>query len=292
MKTLDPNILSIITDKKTVRIFVFSDSHIFGARCYLAHGCLDKKGNFIVQTPEQEEMEQGLIEALKKEGSFDIVFLLGDLIEGRNIKAGGLDLVNADTDVAVMAAVKSISDILRIISPKVVISIPGSQYHNADGGSDLDFRVTKFLSLAFPEIAFLYGPKAYVKIGDLIYLLSHHLGGDYKKTPFAAINRSYENELRYASKYNLEVPNVYGFGHLHRSMQPTVLEDGENIFYGFVAPCQKIGDTHLERGQYRTIPDIGYMVLEQDGIDLWGRTVRTYKPYGKVIDYRKEMGIF
>jgi hypothetical protein len=276
-------------------MIVLSDLHIGGLECLLHSTARDTKGNHIRQTVQQEMMWNNLITRLKEEPQPDILNFLGDLVEGRNPKVGGLDIINTDTDVMTTWATEALSEIIDILKPKMVLSVQGSAYHQQDGGSDLDYRITKNLSLIHRDIPFIYDQKLYVKLGEKIHLYNHYIGGDWKNPPFPFLTRVYTDLLNGAFDTGLfeKMPTVIGYGHLHMSQTPVVIKPSDvNPGYGFVGACQKIGDSHLSRGPFLRHPHIGYLSIIQDGVDMSGKFIRTYKPYLDETDLRNKITIF
>ena len=53
--------------------------------------------------------------------------------------------------------------------------------------------------------------------------------------------------------------------------------NGKNPVYGFVAPCQKMPDVHCSQGPMGAFWEIGYLNIEQNGIELNGKYVNTYR---------------
>jgi hypothetical protein len=278
-----------IIKKELLRMLVLSDLHIGAVEAILHALARDRKGNIVSQTEMQKLLYEGLISNLKKE-KIDILILLGDLVEGRNLKVGGLDIINTDTNVMTYWAYEMLSEIIDILKPKIVIGVQGSAYHIADGGSDMDERVIRKLSANFSHIDFLYDQKIYAKIGDKIWYLVHKLGGDWKNPPFAVMSRVWTDLQKSTFKNGLPVPTVIGAGHTHNAQSPVIIQPSDNDpVYGFVSPCQKIGDSFTGGGSFLRYPDIGYLSMEQNGTDLSGRFVRTYKQYAQKKDISKKL---
>lgn len=271
-----------LSDEPNHRIAVFSDFHVGGDLCYKPSNAKFKNGEISPQNIHQEGMEKGLLQSVKEQKKVDVILTLGDMVEGRNIRAGGLELSTTDTDVMAKWAVESISPLIETLQPKYYLAVSGSAYHRQDGGSDMDYRIVRELSLRYPDIEFYYGQKARFILGQKTWLLSHFLGGEWKNSHWPALNKVFQDLLEARWMNTEPMPGVVGFGHKHIAWPVSPISHGEKeTFYGFVAGCMKLGDEFLSRTPYNKRPSIGYMIIEQEDLELTGKFIKTYEPWKK-----------
>ena len=165
LKIRDPNFFpAIVSKKKNHKIIVISDTHVGGITGYLPSGCVDERGNLQHQTIHQEIMEKNLKSELKKVGKIDELVFLGDMVDGKNVKAGGLDISNVNTDCQVQWAYLMAKSFIEILEPKIIMGLNGSNYHVEDS---LDRRVLRRLSKEYPNIEVYFGnPSLKFFLGD------------------------------------------------------------------------------------------------------------------------------
>ena len=119
---IDANLAAkLISEEKDFKIIVISDTHIGGRTGYLPSGCMHERGEDHPQTVHQETMEKNLLLALKSIGQVDVVVFLGDMLDGKNGKAGGLDIGNTNTDIQIEWAVLFANSIVDILKPKYLL---------------------------------------------------------------------------------------------------------------------------------------------------------------------------
>jgi len=273
---IDANLAAklISTDNK-FKIVVLSDAHVGGRTGYLPTGCKHERGEDQAQTIHQETMEKNLLKALKRVGRVDIVIFLGDMIDGRNVKAGGLDIGNTNTDVQIRWAMLFAKSVLDILNPKYVLGLAGSDYHVE---SSSDRTLLYQISLHYPNTDVFYGENLKFILGDKLWYLAHRFiegaskGGTLEK---------YWNKLCTKTFGRERTPEVIGYGHVHQAQNPYQIKNGPNPVYGFVSPCQKVPDAFCSKGSMGTFWEIGFMYLKQKGGKLTGEYVNTYE-YWKI----------
>jgi hypothetical protein len=286
-KIIDPNFFPpIISKKKFHRIIIISDTHIGGVTGYLSIGCVDERGNVQYQTVHQEIMEKNLLFELSKIGSVDIVIFLGDMIEGKNPKAGGMDVSNVNTDIQIDWAVLFGKSIIDILKPKIVLGLHGSDYH-VESGSDK--RLIYQLSLHYSEIDFYFGqPSLKFFLGDKLWYLQHRFTGN--SNCIVGVLERYWNMINKLHWDRGRTPDVIGYGHIHKAVNPFQLMNGKNPVYAFVAPCQKVPDSFCSKGPVGALHEIGFMYMEQDGVELTGKFYNTYRYWdNKKVNQYKEI---
>lgn len=276
-KVIEPDLKPIVISKeKNFKIIALSDFHVGGAYGYLPSGCIDRKGREHPQDIHQELKEQNLLKELINIGEVDVVLLLGDMIEGNMKKSGGLDVLDINMDVQVQwtsdLALKPIIDILK---PKYVIGCTGSEYHVS---AHADLMVTERLSNQFQNIKFYHGyPSAKFELGDKLWNLIHN-GSIGSVSVVGALDRQWKKH--YIEHYDMgtRCPEVWVYGHIHQAQVPVSITNGPNPVYGMVVPCQKRPDPFCNsRGNVYW--DCGFLYIEQEEKDLWGRYINTYKSW-------------
>lgn len=273
-KIIDPNYKAfIITRKKNLLIAIFADTHIGGVTAYLSSGCFDERGNVHLQNKDQIKMEVNLLTSLIKMGKVDVVIFLGDMVEGKNSKAGGLDVGNVNTDCQVEWALRFAISVCDILKPKYILGLNGSDYHVENS---LDRRLLHRISLHYPNTDVYYGnPTLKFILGDKLWFLSHQAIEGASK---AGTLERYWNKICTKTFGRERTPEVIGYSHIHQAQNPYQIKNGKHPVYGFIAPCMKLPDMFCGKGPTGTYWEIGYMKLEQEGKLLRGEYVNTY-PY-------------
>ncbi len=272
LKIIDPNKYPIVVSKdKDFKIVVLSDAHIGSRTGYLPSGCKHEREEEQPQTTDQVTMEKNLLKSLTKIGKVDILILLGDMIEGKNSKAGGLDIGNVNTDVQVEWAFLFGKSVIDILQPKHVLGLNGSEYHTE---GTLDRRLLHRLSLHYTNTDFYYGTYLKFFLGDKYWYLQHRFIDGVSK---AGTLEKYWDKLHKMSWDRGRTPDVIGYGHTHKAQNPVQLVNGKQPVYGFVAPCQKMPDMFCSQGPVGAFWEIGFMYIEQEGVELYGRYINTYR---------------
>jgi len=256
------------------KVVVIGDMHTGSKYGYLPHEAVTKEGVQITQTKWQRTMETNLLSEFKKIGEVDILIVMGDTCEGKQVKIAGITLSDADTDSMVKWATKSILDICKLLKPKIIIAVKGTDYHVSTGiGGDLDYQVAS--NLAYSGYKVLYGyPTANVRIGNLKWKLKHKYPTAMNITP--PMEKVYKEVCADAKAKGYEVPDVFGWGHAHQCVEPHRIYS--TSAYAFIAPCLKLNDPHIEEATYVKRPDIGFLYIEQDADGyLNGRFIRIFK---------------
>lgn len=271
-KIIDSNLAAmLISTGKNYKIIVISDTHIAGRTGYLPKGCKHERGEDQLQTIHQVTMEKHLLLALKGIGKADVVIFLGDMIDGRNAKAGGLDVSNVNTDIQVEWAMIFAKSVLDILKPKYVLGLSGSDYHVE---SLLDKRLLHSISLHYPNTEVFFGDNLKFVLGDKLWYLAHRFIEGASK---GGTLERYWNKLCTKTFGRERTPDIIGYGHVHQAQNPYQIKNGPNPVYGFVCPSQKVPDSFCSKGSMGTFWEIGFMYLEQKGTRLTGEYVNTYE---------------
>jgi hypothetical protein len=259
-----------ISKEKYYKLIALADTHMGSETAYLPSGCKDKRGNSITQTPDQVIMERNLITSLKQRGVVDGILTMGDMVEGKNPKSGGLDVSNIDVNMQIDFGVKFFEQVIEITKPKFILGIDGSHYH---GESTADRQLLYLLSLKYPNIDIYYGSNLKFILGDKLWYLQHFFNGASK----AGTLERYWDKLHKSHWDENRTPDVIGFAHTHKAQNPYQIMNGEKPVYGFVCPCQKRRDTFTDKNPLDGKWEIGYLYLEQDNEELWGKYYNTFK---------------
>jgi hypothetical protein len=216
-------------------------------------------------------MEQNLLLALRNIGEVDIVIFLGDMVDGKNGKAGGLDIGNVNTDVQIEWGALFAKSILDILKPKYLLGLSGSEYHVENG---LDRRLLHTIHLHYPDMNVFYGDNLKFILGEKLWYLAHRF---IEGTSKGGTLERYWNKFCTKTFGRERTPDVIGYGHVHQAQNPYQIKNGPNPVYGFVCPSQKVPDSFCSKGSMGTFWEIGFMYLEQKGTRLTGEYVNTYE---------------
>jgi hypothetical protein len=269
---IDANLAAkLISTDKNFKIIVISDTHIGGRTGYLPSGCKHERGENHLQTIHQETMEKNLLLELKNVGQVDLVITLGDMIDGRNAKAGGMDIGNVNTDVQIEWAMLFAKSVLDILKPKYVLGLSGSDYHVE---TILDRSFLHRVSLHYTNMDVFFGENLKFILGDKLWYLAHRFIEGASK---GGTLERYWNKLCTKTFGRERTPDIIGYGHVHQAQNPYQIKNGPNPVYGFVCPSQKVPDAFCSKGSMGTFWEIGFMYLEQKGTRLTGEYVNTYE---------------
>jgi hypothetical protein len=270
-KILDPNKApAVITTQKDLRYAIFADGHAGSNFGFLSSNCCDERGNPYPQNKEQKKSEKNLIAELDKVGKVDVLQYLGDMADGKNSKAGGLDVGNVNTDVQVEWAINLGKTIIDRLKPSIVMGINGSDYHV---DNSLDRQIIRGLSLIYPDIEFYYGTQLKVIFGDKLWFLNHRFAEGVSK---AGSLEKFWNKLHSELYGRGRTPDVIGYGHIHKAQNPYQIKNGPNPVYGFVSPGLKLPDSFCSKNPSGTHWEIGFMLIEQKGVKMTGEYINTY----------------
>lgn len=267
----------VITKQKDHKIFAMGDLHMASNTSSRPKGCKDERGNDVLQTIQQETMDKNLNfetnNLVAKEGTMDEVFMLGDMMEGQNIKAFGADIGNVNVDVQLEWAMIALRPLLNVLKPKRIFGVTGSEYHT---GHSADRMLLRRIAIEYPNIDVYYGTTLKFYLGDKLWFLAHRF------VEGVSIGASLERYWRdmHVKHYNRgRTPDAVMYGHIHQARNPYQIMTGENPVYVSVCPCQKYPDEFCTVNSSKGVPrwDIGFMYMEQNGVYLSGKYVCTYE---------------
>lgn len=271
-KIIDPNLMPmVVTTEKNLKIVTIGDAHIGGRTGYLPSNCTHERGEPNEQTIHQVTMERNLLSELNKVGKVDVLIFLGDMIEGRNASAGGLDISNVNTDLQLEWAFLAAKSWIEILDPKYILGNAGSVYHN---DTVLDAALLRRISHHYPDKSVYYGDILKFIIGDKLWFLGHKCSEGVSK--LGTLERYWNKHL--SNSYQKQrVPEVIGYAHIHKAQSPAQIKNGPNPVYGFICPCQKMLDPFCSKDPIAPFWEIGFMYLEQNGVRLKGEYINTYE---------------
>jgi hypothetical protein len=101
----------------------------------------------------------------------DFVFSMGDLIEGKGTKSGGVELVTSDMEEQCAMAISAFTSIkLKCKKGVKIVGVYGTDYHTSTGGDDWENHIAE--SVGFSKI----GAHEWVEVNGCVFDLKHHLG--------------------------------------------------------------------------------------------------------------------
>ena len=257
----------LFKDKEDIKILVTGDWHVGDRHGILPRKPTDITGGGVNPSPAQRSMHRQLTKALKEIGHVDLLLIMGDSCEGKQLKSFGVPLNDSDTDNQVnWAAELYMETFFDYCSPEKVLSIMGTPYHVMVGiGGNLDYQFTAKIA-GMSDVIFGY-PNAVFKLGKnkLLWDLQHRVS-------IATVNRlmPYEKIIRtYAQNVANDggvVPDVMGRAHNHGICYAAVnVSDGRIPRIGFNAACLKGEDTYGATLPYPSTPKIGVTTMSQKG---------------------------
>lgn len=114
----------------------------------------------------QREAWRWYCDVIKKLQPIDILFEMGDMIDGRGEKSGGTELITTDTNEQNTMAVQSIEQ----VRAKRIVGVYGSPYHTAPGYADNEDAIAD----AFGR-KFTLGAKEFPDVNGKIFYLKHRV---------------------------------------------------------------------------------------------------------------------
>jgi len=139
-----------------------------------SHHIREKKGG-ITKRNKWFRIQHSLWEAfdsiLASLPKLDFVFSLGDLIDGKAPKSGGVELITTDTQEQCDMAIEIFEHIRKYCRKDVdIIGVYGTDYHVSTEGEDWENEIAK--GAGFRKI----GAHEWVDVNGCIFDLKHHIG--------------------------------------------------------------------------------------------------------------------
>lgn len=259
----------IKTQQETVKLLTTGDWHSLDKWGVCPPSFSTKEGTPLKQHKVQKKVFNESVNICKKIGHVDVAILMGDLAEGKQTKAFGVPLMDADTDNQVEAAFQFYEETIHEhCTPDLVLSIMGTPYHRAVGiGGDLDYqvsvRIAQIDNVIFgqPNLNFLLG-KDRVR-----WNLQHRIS-------IARINRMMPFEKTYRLWARLEseswtgdfkkIPDMAVRAHRHDPQLPYGIGEGRR--WAMAVPPLKVVDEYADILLYPVKCSAGWMTVEQFGV--------------------------
>lgn len=141
----------------------------------------------------------------------DILFLLGDLIDGEGTKSRGTELTHPDVGRQIDMAVNIIERVQNRTGVRKIYGVYGTPYHASPGGNDLEHNVLN-------RVGGTIGSHEWVDVNGVMFDLKHDIGSS--SVPYGQgtpLNKEHTWNLEWALKeeYNPK-SDVILRGHVHR----------------------------------------------------------------------------
>ena len=200
---------------------------------------------------------------------YDVVFVLGDSVNGKNKKSDGVGNWTNDIDLRIEHA----AGMLRMIDADVFVGVQGSDYHVGSNGS-ADRNVMDLIGGTFDI-------DKHVEVDGVDFHLKHAVGtSSTLKGRGTSLNGDLEAMKMYPETYgNVDVA-LRGHAHYLHFI-------GWEDMLGVIAPAWKWKDGFMRKGKVTYGNDCGYLVFEcDDGEYTW--SAHSFKvPYEIAVDKLK-----
>ncbi len=262
----------IFKDREDVSILVTGDWHVGDKHGVLPKKPTTKEGGGINPSPTQRSMHRQLTKTLKGVGHVDLLLIMGDTCEGKQLKSFGVPLNDSDTDNQVQWAAELYQEtFFDLCSPEKVLSIMGTPYHVMTGvGGNLDYQFTSKIA-QMSDVIFGY-PTAVFKLGaeKLLWDIQHRvsIANVNRLMPYEKIIRTYAQNV---ANDGGTVPDVIGRAHNHGICYPAVnVSDGRIPRIAFNSACLKGEDTYGATLPYPSTAKVGVTTMTQRGRNVTG----------------------
>lgn len=197
---------------------------------------------------------------LDKFRPFDYILVLGDTIDGKGTKNGGIELITTDrctqTDMA--------ATVIQFVGAKYGASVHGSGYH-AGQDDDWESEVATKAGIALVE------SQGYYRIPDkedglVIYARHVISGGNNPNTQHAALDKEFARIAQWTEVgYLTEKPGLYVYGHRHECLEAA---DHLRKVRGIIIPALcGLGSNYGER-QCSSLPKAtGFVMVDVKNAD-------------------------
>ena len=260
------------SDQNEVTALVTGDWHVGDKYGILPRKPITKDGGGVRPSQTQSKIYRELIQTLKKIGHVDLLLIMGDTCEGKQLASFGVPLNDADTDNQVNWSGEFYQETFYDInSPDVVISIMGTAYHVMVGiGGNLDYQVSQKIA-QMSDTYFGY-PNARFNLGEekLLWDLQHRvsIANVNRLMPFEKIIRTYAVN---AANNGGVVPDVIGRAHNHDLCYAAVdVSDGSIPRIAFNSACLKADDIYGQNLSYPAMAKVGVTTMKQTGATVTG----------------------
>lgn len=256
----------IAHDTKPVDILVTGDWHALDKFGINPPHTASKEGTPVAQSKLQKKVFKETREICKGIGHVDVVLLMGDLAEGKQMKAFGIPLNDADTDVQVDSAFRFYEEtVFKYCTPDYVIVVMGTPYHVTMGiGGNLDYQIAEKISrisktiFGYPSLTFFLGR-------DKVRWHAQH------RMSFARVNRMMPLEKTVRQWATMEansltgneqnIPDVIVRAHRHEAQIPIGIGEGRR--WAMVSPPLKAVDVYADLMPYPVRSSVALMKVTQ-----------------------------
>jgi len=262
----------LLSDEETVNGVITGDWHIGDKYAPLPEQPATKEGGGIKPSKTQKKIKKELINQLKKCEPIDLLIMMGDCIEGKQLRSFGVPVSDADTDTQVNWAYQFYEETFyEYLKPKQVIVIMGTPYHVMVGiGGNLDYQFAEKISrlgetiFGYPNLQFYLGKE------KLLWDLRHRIS-IARVNKLMPLEKTFRNFFEMAATKGQHIPKVIGRGHNHSiSKTVTDMSTGIEPWYAFMSPTLKANDVYGQTLSYPDEPNLGFFTFKQDRDQLYG----------------------
>lgn len=215
----------------------------------------------------QKEFWNWFTKSIKSLGKIDVCFLLGDLVEGKQKKAGNTDIITADMQTQASIA----SRCVKQINANKYVFIRGTNYHVFVDGIEVEDLIASEFENSY------IGNQLFTNINDVIFDLKHKVGGStIPHGRFTALAKERLWNVLWNETKNQPKADVLLRGHVHYY---SVCQN--SMFTAMSLPAMQIpyGGNYGEKC-CSGIVDVGYVVFEVDeGKYSWNTNLYTSRTF-------------
>lgn len=241
------------------KIIVISDMHVGSKRGLCPPKVEFFDGGVYKASRLQRRVYKEYVASAKKHDKPDVLFYLGDGIDGKHKRNYGHPVWNTDPQIQA----ETCADLINMWRARKVYMVHGTNYHVSIEGTQAEEWMARNVRLAQrgPDNR-MAPPSRYVKVEDVTFHLGHHIGGtsvyQYRATPPA---REMAKGLM-ASALNLAPEaDVILRGHVHHYYQ---IDDGTHK--AVICPCWQLQtDYEAAKNPQGWLSELGFLEINVDG---------------------------
>lgn len=229
--------------KGSTRVIFLSDTH-----CGSMQGLTAPKW---ATTETQKDLWNMYTGWIKQYKPFDIVICVGDMLDGKSVKDGGIGLISSDRIVQIEMAEVA----LRALKCPEIHIIGGTDYHvNGSGSEDWELILAKQLNATYADQGFfdIHGCQinARHKVG----------GGGLPHTKYTPLAKEVESNLQWAMSGEQVLSDLLVRGHVHKYSQ---ISNGHTV--AFTLPAMQSAGSRYGTKQCSGLVDWGMLVVDISG---------------------------
>jgi predicted phosphodiesterase len=233
------------------KILVVGDMHVGSKVSLMTNEVKLESGNVIKANPIQNLIYSKWAEMVEEVGTVDATIVLGDTIDGPDVKGKGAGMWTTNLHTQVRVA----SLLLSMIDSKKYLGVQGSNYHVGDNLS-ADGAVMS-------DLGGVFGDELSVAVDSSRIHVSHSVGvssagSSYRPTPIAR-----EMMLAAINKEEYGGFNLILRGHAHYYVRVSFASTT-----GLICPCWKGRDSFVARRTLAFMPHLGYILLYIKGKEI------------------------